>query len=192
MCQGYYRHREGYTPEWDGMASFKGRIVHPENWPDDLDYKGKNVIVIGSGATAATIVPAMAPDCRHLTMLQRSPTYFRTGRNAIAIADELRVLGIDETWIHEIVRRKILHEQAVFTERTFREPGDGEAGTARRRAEPIWVRTTTSTRISRRATGRGGNGSRSFRTATCFRGSPAGRPRSSPMRSNASSRPESS
>ncbi len=122
MCQGYYRHREGYTPEWDGMASFKGRIVHPENWPDDLDYKGKDVIVIGSGATAATIVPAMAPDCRHLTMLQRSPTYFRIGRNAIAIADELRVLGIDETWIHEIVRRKILHEQAVFTERTFREP----------------------------------------------------------------------
>ena len=84
MCQGYYRHREGYTPEWDGMDSFKGRIVHPQTWPDDLDYKGKNVVVIGSGATAATIVPAMAPDCGHITMLQRSPTYFRTGRNAIA------------------------------------------------------------------------------------------------------------
>src|ERR1019366_9226432 len=62
MCQGYYRHSEGYTPEWDGMANFKGRIVHPQSWPEDLDYKGKNVIVIGSGATAATIVPAMAAD----------------------------------------------------------------------------------------------------------------------------------
>ena len=120
MCQGYYRHEKGYTPEWDGMARFKGQIVHPQTWPEDLDYKGKNVVVIGSGATAATIIPAMAADCGHITMLQRSPTYFRTGRNAIA--DELRELGIDETWIHEIVRRKILRDQAVFTERTFNEP----------------------------------------------------------------------
>ena len=122
MCQGYYRHAEGYTPAWDGMENFKGRIVHPETWPDDLNYAGKNVVVIGSGATAATIIPAMAKDCRHITMLQRSPTYFRTGRNAIALADELRVLGVDETWIHEIVRRKILYEQSVFTGRTFGEP----------------------------------------------------------------------
>jgi cation diffusion facilitator CzcD-associated flavoprotein CzcO len=122
MCQGYYRHETGYTPAWDGMETFKGRIVHPQTWPEDLDYTGKNVIVIGSGATAATIVPAMAADCAHITMLQRSPTYFRTGRNAIAIADELRELGIDETWIHEIVRRAILRDQAVFTERSFREP----------------------------------------------------------------------
>src|SRR6516164_18843 len=54
MCQGYYRHSEGYTPHWDGMDAFKGRIVHPQNWPDDLDYRGKQVVVIGSGATAAT------------------------------------------------------------------------------------------------------------------------------------------
>jgi cation diffusion facilitator CzcD-associated flavoprotein CzcO len=122
MCQGYYRHDVGYTPEWDGMASFKGRIVHPQTWPTDLDYAGKQVVVIGSGATAATLIPAMADDCGHVTMLQRSPTYFRTGRNAIEIAEELRTLGIDETWIHEITRRKILREQSVFTERTFREP----------------------------------------------------------------------
>ena len=122
MCQGYYRHSQGYTPEWDGMESFKGRIVHPQTWPDDLDYKGKNVIVIGSGATAATLIPAMANDCAHVTMLQRSPTFFRTGRNAIEIADELRELQIDETWIHEIVRRKILHDQSVFTSRSFSEP----------------------------------------------------------------------
>jgi cation diffusion facilitator CzcD-associated flavoprotein CzcO len=122
MCQGYYRHSEGYTPQWSGMDRFRGRIVHPQNWPDDLDYAGKKVVVIGSGATAATLIPAIAEDCAHVTMLQRSPTFFRTGRNAIAIADELRELGIDETWIHEIVRRKILHDQAVFTRRSFTEP----------------------------------------------------------------------
>jgi cation diffusion facilitator CzcD-associated flavoprotein CzcO len=122
MCQGYYRHSEGYTPEWNGTQKFSGRIVHPQTWPEDLDYAGKRVVVIGSGATAATLIPAIAGDCGHVTMLQRSPTFFRTGRNAIPLADELRELGIDETWIHEIVRRKILHEQAVFTGRSFTEP----------------------------------------------------------------------
>src|ERR1700722_17449483 len=122
MCQGYYRHTEGYTPTWENMERFKGRIVHPQTWPEDLDYAGKNVVVIGSGATAATLIPAIAADCKHITMLQRSPTFFRTGRNAIEIADELRELAIDETWIHEIVRRKILHDQAVFTSRSFSEP----------------------------------------------------------------------
>src|SRR5271168_2232323 len=122
MCQGYYRHSQGYTPEWVGMVDYKGQIVHPQEWPEDLDYAGKSVIVIGSGATAATLIPAIAADCGHVTMLQRSPTYFRTGRNAIAIADELRELDIDEAWIHEIVRKKILHEQAVFTSRSFTEP----------------------------------------------------------------------
>jgi cation diffusion facilitator CzcD-associated flavoprotein CzcO len=121
-CQGYYRHSRGYTPEWVGMADYKGQIVHPQNWPEDLDYAGKNVVVIGSGATAATLIPAIAPECGHVTMLQRSPTYFRTGRNAIEIADELRELDIDERWIHEIVRKKILHDQAVFTDRSFTEP----------------------------------------------------------------------
>jgi cation diffusion facilitator CzcD-associated flavoprotein CzcO len=122
MCQGYYRHSEGYMPEWPGMDRFKGRLVHSQTWPEDLDYAGKRVVVIGSGASAATIVPAMAGKAGHVTMLQRSPTYFRTGRNAIEIAEELRTLGIDETWIHEITRRKILLEQSVFTERCFAEP----------------------------------------------------------------------
>lgn len=122
MCQGYYRHSEGYTPRWDGMENFKGQIVHPQTWPENLDYKAKTVVVIGSGATAATLVPAIAADVAHVTMLQRSPTYFRTGRNAIALAEELRKLGIQEEWIHEIVRRKILFEQDVFTRRSFTEP----------------------------------------------------------------------
>ncbi|MBS0240526.1 MAG: NAD(P)/FAD-dependent oxidoreductase [Proteobacteria bacterium] len=122
MCQGYYRHRQGYMPEWPGMAEFKGRIVHTEEWPEDLDYAGKRVIVIGSGATAATVVPAMAAKCASLVMLQRSPTYFRVGRNAIEIAEHLRKLQIDEAWIHEIVRKQILFDQKEFTRRTFAEP----------------------------------------------------------------------
>ena len=122
MCQGYYRHARGYTPEWEGMDEFGGRIVHPQTWPEDLDYTGKRVVVIGSGATAATVLPAMAPKCAHITMLQRSPTFFRIGRNAIDIADELRRLQVDESWIHEIVRRKILYEQDVFTKRCVADP----------------------------------------------------------------------
>jgi cation diffusion facilitator CzcD-associated flavoprotein CzcO len=122
MCQGYYRHAEGYTPEWKDMAKFKGPIVHPQKWPEDLDYKNKRVVVIGSGATAATLIPALAGDVAHVTMLQRSPTYFRTGRNAIEIAEQLRQLQVDEKWIHEITRRKILFDQDAFTRKTFEEP----------------------------------------------------------------------
>ncbi|MET0273380.1 MAG: NAD(P)/FAD-dependent oxidoreductase [Phenylobacterium sp.] len=122
MCQGYYRQSEGYTPEWPGMADYKGRIVHPQTWPSDIDLADKKVLVIGSGATAATLIPAIADDCAHVTMLQRSPTYFIPGRNANELADTLRELAIDETWIHEIVRRKILFDQAAFTRRSFEEP----------------------------------------------------------------------
>ena len=122
MCQGYYRHSQGYTPEWPGMSSFKGPIVHPQTWPKDLDYKGKRVVVIGSGATAATLVPAMAGDCEHVTILQRSPTYFIPGANANELADTLRKLKIDETWIHEIVRRKNNSDLEQFIQRAIKEP----------------------------------------------------------------------
>jgi cation diffusion facilitator CzcD-associated flavoprotein CzcO len=122
MCQGYYRHSKGYTPQWPGMATFKGRIVHPQDWPEDLDYAGKRVVVIGSGATAATLVPAIAETVAHVTMLQRSPTWFTAGRNQNELADTLRELKIDERWIHEIVRRKLLFDQEAFTRRTFTEP----------------------------------------------------------------------
>ncbi|MBR1137899.1 MULTISPECIES: flavin-containing monooxygenase [Bradyrhizobium] len=122
MCQGYYRHSKGYTPEWPDMAKFRGRIVHPQSWPEDLDLADKRVVVIGSGATAATILPSIAGKCAHVTMLQRSPTYFRIGRNAIELAEELRRLQVKEEWIHEIVRRKILFEQDWFTKRCLSEP----------------------------------------------------------------------
>ena len=122
MCQGYYRHEVGYTPEWKDMDKFEGKIVHPQTWPKDLDYSNMRVVVIGSGATAATVIPAMAGKCKHVTMLQRSPTFFRVGRNAIPLAEELRRLEISEEWIHEIVRKKILYEQDIFTQRSFNEP----------------------------------------------------------------------
>lgn len=122
MCQGYYRHAEGYTPDWEGMEEFNGEIVHPQTWPEDLDYKGKKVVVIGSGATAATVIPAIAGDCDHVTMLQRSPTYFIPARNQNELADQLRELEIDETWIHEITRRQILRDQAMMTRLAMEEP----------------------------------------------------------------------
>ena len=122
MCQGYYRHDKGYTPGWDGMETFEGRIVHPQSWPENLDCADKTVVVIGSGATAATLIPAIAGRCRHVTMLQRSPTYYITGRNANVLADTLRELDVKEEWIHEITRRKVLYDQAAFTRRCFSEP----------------------------------------------------------------------
>lgn len=121
MCQGYYRHDQGYTPEWEGMADYKGQIVHPQTWPENLDYKGKKVVVIGSGATAATLVPSIANDCEHVTLLQRSPTYFVPGRNVDELADTLRELEIDPAWIHEIVRRKRLFDGAAFARRAKEE-----------------------------------------------------------------------
>jgi cation diffusion facilitator CzcD-associated flavoprotein CzcO len=122
MCQGYYRHDKGYTPEWPGVADYRGRLIHPQTWPGDLDLKDKRVVVIGSGATAATVVPAIAGECAHVTVLQRSPTYFIPGRNENDLANTLRELQVDETWIHEIVRRKVLHDQDAFTRRSMEEP----------------------------------------------------------------------
>jgi monooxygenase len=75
MCSGYYEYEQGYTPEWPGLEQFAGRLVHPQHWPEELDYAGKGVVVIGSGATAVTLVPALAERAAHVTMLQRSPTY---------------------------------------------------------------------------------------------------------------------
>ena len=75
MCAGYYRYDQGYTPDFEGFERFRGQVVHPQFWPEDLDYAGKRVVVIGSGATAVTLIPAMAETAGHVTMLQRSPTY---------------------------------------------------------------------------------------------------------------------
>jgi cation diffusion facilitator CzcD-associated flavoprotein CzcO len=89
-CTGYYNYARGYVPEFEGVGDYKGRIVHPQFWPEDLDYAGKRVVVIGSGATAVTIVPEMARTAAHVTMLQRSPTYVVARPSRDAIADWLR------------------------------------------------------------------------------------------------------
>jgi monooxygenase len=90
MCGGYYRYDEGYLPEFPGLESFGGRFVHAQHWPEDLDYAGRRVVVIGSGATAVTLVPAMARDAGHVTMLQRSPTYIISMPGRDPVADVLR------------------------------------------------------------------------------------------------------
>lgn len=121
-CQGYYRHGQGYTPDWPGMDQFEGRIVHPQTWPEDIDLSGKNVVVIGSGATAATLIPALAPVCEHVTMLQRSPTYFSPAPNRDPLADTLRDLGVDPAIVHDIVRRKVVRDQQIMLTRALEDP----------------------------------------------------------------------
>ncbi len=90
VCTGYYNYQHGYTPDFAGMASFTGRLVHPQAWPADLDVTGQRVVVIGSGATAVTLVPALAERAAHVTMLQRSPTYLVARPARDALADWLR------------------------------------------------------------------------------------------------------
>ncbi len=106
MCQGYYNHAEPYRPRWPGMDQFQGTILHPQQWPDDLDLTGKRVIVIGSGATAATLIPAIARQAGHVTMLQRSPSYYFAAPATDELAVTLRSLDVPEEWTHEILRRQ--------------------------------------------------------------------------------------
>ena len=94
MCTGYYRYDAGYLPEFPGLENYRGQVVHPQHWPEDFDYAGKRVVVIGSGATAVTLVPALAEKAGHVTMLQRSPSYILTMPTEDAIAARLvRLLG---------------------------------------------------------------------------------------------------
>jgi monooxygenase len=105
MCSGYYRYDEGYTPQFAGVDTFGGQLVHPQRWPADLDYAGKRVVVIGSGATAVTLVPAMAADAAHVTMLQRSPSYIMSLPGEDVLANKLRRL-IGARWAYPITRWK--------------------------------------------------------------------------------------
>ena len=97
LCTGYYDYDSGYTPEWQGVERFRGKIIHPQKWPDDLHYAGKRVVVIGSGATAVTLVPAMAERAAHVTMLQRSPSYIVSRPAKDKIANLLRRVLPDRT-----------------------------------------------------------------------------------------------
>jgi len=99
LCSGYYDYTEGYMPGWPAMDQYRGRIVHPQQWPEDLEYKDKRIVVIGSGATAVTLVPALAQAAAHVTMLQRSPTYIVARPSEDALANWLRPrLGARLAW----------------------------------------------------------------------------------------------
>ncbi len=114
MCSGYYSYKEGYTPEFAGRDRFRGQIVHPQAWPEDLDYAGKRVVVIGSGATAVTLVPALASTAAHVTMLQRSPTYVAAGPDVDVVANTLRKVLPDGV-AYAITRKKnTVLQQAVY------------------------------------------------------------------------------
>lgn len=108
---GYYDHETAYTPDWPGFSDYQGEVIHPQFWPEDVDIENKRVVVIGSGATAATLIPNISDECAHVTMLQRSPTYFWTDANRNEMADRLRLLELPEDWVHEIVRRDLLQTQ---------------------------------------------------------------------------------
>ena len=102
MATGYYDYDKGYSPHWEGVEQYQGHLVHPQQWPEDLDYTAKNVIVIGSGATAVTLVPAMAVDANHVTMLQRTPTYIvsRPAKDGFA------------NWLHSYLPSQFAHQLA--------------------------------------------------------------------------------
>jgi monooxygenase len=91
-CSGYYSYEKGFTPQWPGVESFGGQLVHPQQWPEDLDHVGKRVVVIGSGATAMTLVPALARTAKLVTMLQRSPSYVVALPDTDSLGDAVRRL----------------------------------------------------------------------------------------------------
>ena len=115
LCSGYYRYSAGHAPDFPGSADFKGRIVHPQHWPEDLDYADKDVVVIGSGATAVTLVPAMAEQAKSVTMLQRSPTFMFSMPSEDGLANLGRKL-LPEKLAYGLTRwRKILMQMLTFT-----------------------------------------------------------------------------
>jgi len=121
MCAGYYSYEHGHTPDFEGRDSFRGTVVHPQDWPEDLDYRGKRVVVIGSGATAMTLVPAMAGDVQHIVMLQRSPTYVISMPDRDQIANALRRV-LPEKWAYAITRRKNIAMQRWIYRQARRNP----------------------------------------------------------------------
>jgi monooxygenase len=121
-CTGYYSYSDPYTPEFDGTERFDGPIVHPQFWPEDLDYRGKRVVVIGSGATAVTLVPAMAEaGAGHVTMLQRSPSYVVSLPGKDPLARLLRKV-LPLRWLYPVVRWKNVLVQMAFFQLARRRP----------------------------------------------------------------------
>jgi monooxygenase len=121
MNSGYYRYDQGYTPDFPGLDGFSGQVVHPQHWPEDLDYSGKRVVVIGSGATAMTLVPAMAKDAARVTMLQRSPTYVISMPGEDGLANRLRRFLPDRV-VYPLVRWKNVLLQGLSYRLSRRRP----------------------------------------------------------------------
>lgn len=113
-CSGYYSYESGYDPEFPGRDRFKGDIIHPQKWPEDYDYSNKEVVVIGSGATAVTLIPSMAKNTKHITMLQRSPTYVATLPEKDSLPEKLRK-HLPEKWVYRLTRtRNIAFNMAFY------------------------------------------------------------------------------
>jgi monooxygenase len=113
-CTGYYNYESGYLPEFPGADNFRGTCIHPQHWPTDLDYAGKKVVVIGSGATAVTLVPAMAEKAGHVTMLQRSPSYIFSVPGHDSISEVLRKV-LPQKWVYRMARkRNILMQRWIY------------------------------------------------------------------------------
>lgn len=113
MCSGYYNYDSGYTPEFKGIENYQGQVVHPQKWTEDIDYTNKNVVVIGSGATAVTLVPSMADKAAHVTMLQRSPTYVISVPERDIISDKLRPF-LPEKMVYRLARTRNVGLQMMF------------------------------------------------------------------------------
>ncbi len=120
-CAGYYNYEQGHAPEFPGLESFSGRMVHPQFWPEDLDYTGKRVVVIGSGATAVTLVPAMAEQAEMITMLQRSPTWISPVPGRDKYADRIREL-LPPRLAHRLIRTKNILFNVGFYQYCRRRP----------------------------------------------------------------------
>ncbi len=115
MCCGYYSYEKAYTPEFKGIEAFEGEVLHPQFWDDSLDYSDKTIVIIGSGATAITLVPELAKKARRVTMLQRSPTYILNSPSEDLIANTLKRI-LPKKWAHHLVRWKnILLSIFVYT-----------------------------------------------------------------------------
>lgn len=123
MCSGYYSYKHGHRPPFAGEDDFAGEFVHPQEWPDDLDTSGKRIVVIGSGATAMTLLPALAKSAAHVTMLQRSPTYVVARPNIDVLANRLRKF-LPDRLAYRLTRKKNIWQQKMTYKRTRTHPGD--------------------------------------------------------------------
>ena len=192
-CSGYYRYDEGFRPEFEGEQDFAGELIHPQHWPEDFDATGKRIVVIGSGATAVTLVPSLAPDAEHVTMLQRTPSYILSlpGRDPLA---QLLRNKLPATLAHPIVRWKNVLLSTLLYQFSRRRPAAARKLIRRLIEKQLPAGFDVDTHFNPPTT-RGTSGCAWSPTATCSGACVAGRPpsrragsRHSPRRASGSSR----